>query len=386
MPHQTGLFDEDSPGNAAAAPAPSGVALALGALKFADAALSAEQKRFNQLLERTDLLANKIAAARVLADGHRLACGTLLRPLEDKRCGLMRDMALWLDARLKRPGLTRGQKQITSAIICNLAAGLAMIGMEDMRALHDAHSDSSLAEQEQASADEAQAFLEEILGQSVGSDETFTDPDQVLQAGMEQILQQAQAHAEARAAHKARRAKGGRKLQAEQQTKDAEGALRTIYRQLASALHPDRETDPAEHARKTGLMSEANAAYGRRDLLALLQLQLNAELADVRKVSTMAKEKVAALTALLKERAEVLARELRDIEGQMRAEFDLPPYVSLGAAALRRHIQEQKQELQAEIAMMQSDLRLVQTDAAFKRWLRQQHVLAQDEDRFGLPF
>jgi len=68
------------------------------------------------------------------------------------------------------------------------------------------------------------------------------------------------------------------------------------------------------------------------------------------------------------------------------ARSTVPPYVSLGAAALRRHIQEQKQELQAEIAMMQSDLRLVQTDAAFKRWLRKQHVLAQDEDRFGLPF
>jgi hypothetical protein len=52
----------------------------------------------------------------------------------------------------------------------------------------------------------------------------------------------------------------------------------------ASDLHPDRETDPAEHARKTILMSEANAAYGWRDPMALLQLQLRADLADARKV------------------------------------------------------------------------------------------------------
>jgi hypothetical protein len=44
------------------------------------------------------------------------------------------------------------------------------------------------------------------------------------------------------------------------QTEDATGALRTIYHQLVSALHPDRETDPQEQLRKTALMKEANAA------------------------------------------------------------------------------------------------------------------------------
>ena len=383
---QTSLFDDDLPGQAAASPVPAGVGLALSALKFAQEVLSAQQKRFNQLLERTEMLASKIAAMRAAADVHRLAVGTTLRPLEDQRHTLMRDMALWLDERLKRSGLTRNQQQLAGEIIRNLALGLALMGMEDMRAVHDAHSDISLADQEQAGADETQAFLEAVLGEAVGGDQAFASPEEVLQAGMERRRQQAQAHAEARAAHQARRAKGRGKPQEKQHAKDAEGALRLIYRQLASALHPDRESDPAEHARKTSLMSEANAAYGRRDLLALLQLQLRADLADARKVSTMAKEKVAAMTVLLKERVDVLSRELRDFEGQVRAEFDLPPYVPLGTAGLRRHVQEQKQSLQAEITMMQHDLRLVQTDAAFKRWLREQHRLARDEDRFGSPF
>ena len=133
-------------------------------------------------------------------------------------------------------------------------------------------------------------------------------------------------------------------------------------------------------------MSEANAAYGRRDLLALLQLQLRADLADARKVSTMAKEKIAALTALLKERVDVLTRELREFEQQVRAEFDLPPFLPLGAAGLRRHLHECKQDLQAEIATMQSDLRLVQADAGFKGWLREQGRAARDQDRFDSPF
>ena len=380
MSRQSGLFDDDvSPDAAVPLPAARvGAAVALTALKFSDSTLSAEQRRFNQLLERTELLAGRIEAARVLADAHRIVWSAALRPLESQRNVLMRDMALWLDDRLKRPGLTRKQQQMASDIICELAGSLVLEGVENMRELHDAHSDETLGEQEKASAAETQAFLEEMLGEALNSDQEFANPQDVLHASMEQIRQQAEAHQQARAAHKAKRAKTAQK----QQTEDADGALRTIYRQLASALHPDRETDPTEQVRKTALMSEANAAYARRDLLALLQLQLRADLADVRKVSTMAKEKIAALTALLKERVDVLARELRDFENHSRAEFDLPPHLPLNAAGLRRHMQEQKHSLLADIGMMQRDFVRVRDDVEFKRWLRDQQRLAQEEERF----
>ncbi len=389
MPHQSSLFGDDpqpdSPSTASGAKA-AGSAVALTSLKFAGAALTAEQKRFNQLLERTETLAGKITAAQELVDAHRIASGATLRPLEDQRNTLMRDMALWLDDRLKRPGLTRKQQQMASGIIANLASGLALLGDAAMRALHDAHSDQSLAEQEKASAAETQAFLEEMLGEAVGGESDFANPEEVLQASMEQIRQAAQAHEDARAAHKAKRASAARQKKAGLTTQDADGALRTIYRQLASALHPDRETDPAERTRKNALMSEANAAYGRRDLLALLQLQLRADLADASKVSTMAKEKIAALSALLKDRAEVLSRELREFEHHSRAEFELPPYLPLAAAGLRRHLQEQKQGLLADIAMMQRDFVRVRDDADFKRWLREQDRLAREEERFERMF
>ena len=119
-----------------------------------------------------------------------------------------------------------------------------------------------------------------------------------------------QADKEQRAAKRKKSASQLRKeALATSQAQDADGALRTLYRQLASALHPDREPDVQEQLRKTALMKEANAAYERRDLLALLQLQLRADLADGDKVATLAQEKLAALTTLLKERVAVLKRE-----------------------------------------------------------------------------
>ena len=165
---------------------------------------------------------------------------------------------------------------------------------------------------------------------------------------------------------------------------DATGALRTIYRQLVSALHPDRETDPVEQLRKTALMKEANAAYEKRDLLGLLQLQLRAELMGANQMASMANEKVAALTGLLKDRVKVLTAELYALEQQVVGEFDFPMFSSFSASALRRHLKESELNLHSEITLMQQDLQLVQDDARFKRWLREQHQDSQDDfDPFG---
>jgi hypothetical protein len=392
MAHQSSLFSEEAPGTAAASPAAATrSSTALRALKFSDGALSAEQQAFNRLLARTENLSRKIDAARSLADAHRTVRMSTLRPLEVERDQLMRNMVLWLAERLTRKNLTAKQQRIAREIICNLATDFALMGDEEMRAQHDAHSDISLTEKEKAIAADTQAYVEDILGEPLGSEQEFADLEQMLQAGMEHVRKKSQAHEQARAARKGRHAKSARQQRTQQQAQDADSALRTLYRQLVSALHPDREGDPHERLRKTTLMSEANTAYAKRDLLALLQLQLRADLADGERVSNLAREKLAALSVLLKERTTVLARELREIESRTMLEFELPPYITLSAPNLKRHLLEQQQDLQAEIAMMKRDFRRVQDDAELKRWLSEQHNLARNEARiaaanFDIPY
>ena len=48
-------------------------------------------------------------------------------------------------------------------------------------------------------------------------------------------------------------------------------SIREVYRKLVSALHPDREPDPQERARKTALMQRVNQAYGSRQFDARLR-------------------------------------------------------------------------------------------------------------------
>ena len=381
MPLQTSLFpDEQTPTPAATTP-PAG--LVLSALKFGAGPMSPAQKRFNQLLNQTETLAKKIDDTRKLADAHRRVAERTLAPLEKERTALMRQMAVWLDGRLQRKGLSAKQKNIAREILCHLAAQLASAGDDAMHAIYAAHNKKSLAEQEKADAADMKMFMEDVLGEKMGGDDTpFESLDDLLRASMAKMQEKAAADEAARANRTSKRKKSAAQLKAEAaasaRTEDATGALRTIYRQLVSALHPDRETNPQEQLRKTALMKEANAAYEKRDLLTLLQLQLRAELLDASQMASMAKEKLAALTALLKDRVQVLNAELFSLEAEVAQEFNLPLFSTLSASFLHRHLTETELDLREEIALMKEDLAVVQDDARFKRWLKQQHASAED--------
>lgn len=366
-----------------------GAGLILSALQVGAGTVSPAQKRFNQLLSQTETLAKKIENMRHSADAHRLVVGRTLAPLEKERNALMRQMALWLDARLQRKGLNARQKAMASEILCDLAGALASTGDDAMRALYDSHSAMTLDEEEIAAAADAKIFMEDVLGEPVGDDDTaFESLDELLRATMARMQQKAATEEAAHASRQGKRKKTAAQLKSEARAsalfEDATGALRAIYRQLVSALHPDRETDPFEQLRKTALMKEANAAYGKRDLLGLLQLQWRAELIDASHLASMSQEKLLALTALLKDRVKVLSDELFGLEQQMVGEFNFPRFSAFSAAGLRRQLKESELNLRHEITLMKQDLVVVQDDVRLKRWLREQHQASRDGfDPFG---
>ena len=382
MSNQTSLFSDEQP--VAQPPQQAANILATTALKRGMAQATPAQKRFNQLVTQTETLARKIETTRQMTDAHRSAYASSIAPLEKERDDHMRQMAVWLGERLQRKGLTAKQKQIASGILCGLAGPMGMRGDTAMQALHDIHSPDSLADTEKDAAADMQRMMEAMLGESLGeADTTFDSMEALLDAARQKVHAQEAQYQSEREQRAAKKKKKPAQLKKEElaaaQAKDADGALRTLYRQLASALHPDREQDPQEQIRKTALMKDANAAYERRDLLALLQLQLQADLADADHVATMAQEKLSALTALVKERVAVLNDELQMLQHQAMVEFDLPPHAPVSETSLKHYLSLQRQDLQADIVMMQQDLQRVQDDPYLKRWLKEQHALAQDD-------
>ena len=137
-------------------------------------------------------------------------------------------------------------------------------------------------------------------------------------------------------------------------------------------------SERARGANTGGLRTQVKAAlarwvlHKRRDLLALLQLQYQANLTDAKIASSMAHEKLASLTVLLTERMRAMHRELRDIELQASSEFVLAPSTIIHEASLKHHLRTLENRLQDDISKIKQDMTAVQTDAGLKRWLKEQ--------------
>ncbi|MDQ7745956.1 hypothetical protein [Hydrogenophaga pseudoflava] len=351
-------------------------ATALQALAPGEQPLSAAARAFNLQLGRVDKLRAQLDELDALGQSHRVERHRWLAPLQQQRRQQMRALALALDGHLQGKALSRLQQDTAAEAVCALAQTLADEGEADMVALHDRHSRQTLAQKKQAAADALRARLEAALGEPLADGDEALSADELVREGLARwraAREEAQARRQAKAqARKARKRPSAQQAEALTQAADAETQLRTLFRQLASALHPDREPDEAERLRKTALMSEANTAYARKDLVTLMQIQLRAELADPAAVSRLADDRLAALTLLLKQQVAGLERERAARQGQLAGEFELPHGQVANPNTLRQHLLAEVAALEAQVAQLGQDLAAVQDVATLKRWLNRQ--------------
>lgn len=353
--------------------------------------LTAAQKRFNSLLASIEKLRGEIEDIGRVLDARRPAHVAERGQLAAEAQALQIEMLGLLDQRLQAKGLTATQKRQTREILLNLYDQLAgQLGDVELAALapliaryRSADDVEALAEDEALAMEEAKAMFADLFGKELPADESLETPQDLMAALARQMQREQEAEAARREARKGRRKPSARALAAEQQQQDAQGALRTIYRQLAASLHPDREPDAAERERKTALMSEVNAAYGRRDLTALLRMQLQIAQVDASQLAALADDKLKAMNRLLEEQKQALLQDRRMLAYELEVEFGLPQYATWSEQALLRAMREQIEELKSLGEWMRGDLQVVQDEASFKGWLKEQVRAMKEMDREG---
>ena len=159
--------------------------------------------------------------------------------------------------------------------------------------------------------------------------------------------------------------------------------MREIYRKLASSLHPDRETDPAERERKTALMQRVNQAYANNKLLELLQLQLEIEQIDPEHIAGLSEERLKHYNRVLAEQLKELQQEVNEVEGHFMMEFGLDPYQRLKPAGLMRELRADLQVLERENLRLNRELNWLRADpAAIKDWIKAERQLQKQQDDF----
>ena len=359
----------------------------------AKAKLTPAQQRFNDLLARIELLSVQIQRLESWSDRHRYGHIQALREWVQQAQVHRKSLLLFVHERLQTTDFTDRQQRMARGLVRGLIDQLAASADPQVQALSDLYvseEDTQEAAEEQAeAARQLRERIEEALGQPLNKPSQYQTPEEMMAAGMRQWQQQQEANeakknakrtarkAEKQAKKKSAAAEKGEVPVAMLRELDAKSAIRTVFRQLASALHPDREPDEQERLRKTGLMSEVNAAYEKNDLTTLLRLQMQVTLGSPKSTAGMADDKLMAMSMLLKEQVAALEDDLDQLQSRLSRELCVPVRADADEAVMAQSLQRLQADQRHITESLESDLRRIQNEAELKRWLKEQWQLAK---------
>jgi hypothetical protein len=381
--------------------APSGAAPSLSALMVqaaSQAKLTPAQQRFNELLAHIERLSDQIQRLEAWSDKHRYAHIQALRESVQLSQAHRKSLLLFVHERLQTADFTDRQKRMARGLVRGLMAHLAASNDPQVQALVDIYvsekDEHEAAEEQAEAAQRLRERIEEALGQPLEKPSQYQTPEEMMAAGMRQWQRQQQVDEDRKTAKRAARkaqkqaqknstaAEKGEVSAAALGELHAKSAIRTIFRQLASVLHPDREPDEQERLRKTLLMSEVNAAYEKNDLTTLLRMQIQVtQVSPQNKAGTarMADDKLIAMSVLLKEQVAALEDDLAQLENRLSRELCVSVRADADEAALSQSLQRIQADQRYSADSLAADLRRIHNDAELKRWLKEQWQLAKEQ-------
>ena len=280
------------------------------------------------------------------------------------------------DSRFKK----RDREKLSHLILSLADSVLDELDHEGMRALYDKYNDVDF-ETEQRDADAAEVeFLRSMmdsLGVEFGDDVDMTDPESITEALQQRIREEQasrSAFEEAKNANRKPRKKSAKQLEKEarQETeeKNISKSIQAIYRKLVTELHPDREADPDERARKTELMQAVNVAYEKRDLLQLLELQITLEQISPEHIGAITEDRIKHYNKVLREQSAELQQELSLIQNQLRSQFQLPYYLPLTPMDVINRLNGDILHLKQVAQSIEHDLSVLADLDALKQWVK----------------
>ncbi|CAM4151630.1 J domain-containing protein [Roseateles saccharophilus] len=359
----------------------------------AGAALTPPQKRFNTLIRQIEQARQLLGAWHENIASYRLAHTQVVLPLEAELTAVRRQWVFTLDRLLEQRNWTKAERSTLRELACDGASALLTMREDDaeLKALFAKHAEVDFDTERREAVRAMKDLAEAMTGLDLGDDDGLHTDDDLFER-LQQGMKERAAADEDEAAEDAEEADlnakaAGRHRSAAQKRREAEAqqasqSMREIFRKLASALHPDRETDEGKRKEKTVLMQRVNQAYAASDLLALLELQLQIEQIDASHIASASAQRLKHYNKVLSEQLAELRAEVDHVEMQFRFEFGLEPGWGLKPGKLGSVLDQHSRELRAELSQQQRDLRMLSDTAATKRWLKRERQLMREEDEF----
>ena len=358
------------------------------------AKLSAAQKKFNTLTKNIDAQKKLLADWQATLSWCQQDVAGKLLPLQQVFSGHQADMVLLFDHLYKSERFTRQQKEKLSYLIEEMASELVSVhGREDMKPLYNEYSggdfDAELEEEEAIQKEMMRNMVEQEFGISLDEEDlSANDPDKLAERLFNKYQERQQAEAQARPQRKKSAKQQAKEAKEQEEAENASKSIRTVYRQLVAALHPDREQDPVERERKTELMQQVTVAYDKQDLLQLLELQLSVEQIDQSKLNNLAEDRLKYYNKILQNQLQELQDEVLMLTERMRRMANLPPFQPLSPQRLALKLKQDIRSIESEIDRIQQDLRRFRDVRELKVWLKAYQIPDDTFDFFDImpPF
>jgi hypothetical protein len=334
--------------------------------------LSAAQKQFNNLTKRIDQQKKLLLQWKETMLVYRQKVDQEYDPLVNTFDKYRAEMAQLFDQNYGNKLFKKTDKAKLKHLICSISEELiAQSDRDDLKPLFNKYSeidyDDMNEEEDALIGDLMKSIAEKSFNVKLDDDVDISSPEKFQAHLHEKLREQAEAPVKDRKKTKKQLEKEAREQEEEVL---ASQSVREVYRKLVAVLHPDRELDEQERERKTELMQRVNTAYGKKDLLQLLALQLEVEQIDAEHLSNIAEHRLKHFNKILKGQLIELEQENQQIEQMFKVDLDQPFYVSLSPKRLMTILAKDIQTVQGEIATIQQELESFQQPAALKAWLK----------------
>lgn len=296
-----------------------------------------------------------------------------LCPLEDEYAAHQKAMTCLLDRMIHEKGLGKRERTKLSRWIADTAFELLEFDQDPLlKEMYNRHSGRDLDEDEEEEAADMKLMMERLFGVELDAGLDLRSPKAVMEALHDTIEREAD-DAEPAPPREERRPTARAIAQEKREAAEAaqlKQTVRDIFRKLASALHPDREADPAERARKTALMQRVNVAYAADDLLGLLSLQLEIEQIDQGGLDSLDDEHIKRFNKILNGQIRELEREISSIEHMMGMSIPATTMGRVTPQSLVKTIDAEVARMRKQNKAMVAELDALRDVPQLKAWLK----------------
>ncbi len=325
--------------------------------------------QFSGLIDKIDQQKGLLEAWNEAIAHHHEERSLIFMPLIQRFINAQEKLAQQLDRAMDDDRFRQRDRDKLAGLILDLLEPLIDQGGADhLKPLYDKHSKVSYDLQMAALGEELDDLMTAAPDQEDVLDKTLTDPE--IEAIHQRLLEEDMAFERAEAERIAQRQKR-RGTPKTTDNKSVSQSIQSVFRQLASALHPDREQDPEERIRKTALMQDINVAYQNRDLLKLLEWQLKLEPKDQHSLQRLPEQQIKHYNQILREQLKKLQKEIADIELRYREHLGLSPRQTCRPDLLLHRLRQDMAVIKKELQETERTIKAVRHHETLASWLRE---------------